>query len=166
MAEADDLVAIEEVLQQLERISFVAQRDARAALPALREIGAAPARSWIETARDLFLHDREAGKSFMRHSVRLAENLRSAEPWTGQAREFLRWVNSYHALEGFLGTGGPGLGELGRGGRTRVVRNRPALVPPQPAGCARLFRGPLRAPGRRARGGGPAGADHPGRASV
>ncbi len=103
MAEADDLVAIEEVLQQLERISFVAQRDARAALPALREIGAAPARNWIETARDLFLHDREAGKSFMRHSVRLAENLQSEEPWTGQAREFLRWVNSYHALEGFLG---------------------------------------------------------------
>ena len=102
MAEADDLVAIEEVLQQLERVSFVAHRDTRAALPAIREFGAAQARFWIETARDLFLHDREAGKSFLRHSARLAENSGVVEPWTGQAREFLRWVNSHYALEGFL----------------------------------------------------------------
>ncbi|TVP81693.1 VWA domain-containing protein [Thioalkalivibrio sp.] len=102
MAEADDLVAIEEVLQQLERVSFVAHRDTRTALPAIREFGAAQARFWIETARDLFLHDREAGKSFLRHSARLAENSGVVEPWTGQAREFLQWVNSHYALEGFL----------------------------------------------------------------
>ncbi len=102
MAEADDLVAIEEVLQQLERISFVAQRDARAALPAIRGFGPAPARAWIETARDLFQHDRECGKSFMRHSERLAENTGVVEAWTGQSREFLQWVNSHYALEGFL----------------------------------------------------------------
>ena len=102
MAEADDLVAIEEVLQQLERVSFVAHRDTRAALPAIREFGAVQARFWIETARDLFLHDREAGKSFLRHSARLAENSGVVEPWTGQAREFLQWVNSHYALEGFL----------------------------------------------------------------
>ncbi len=102
MAEADDLVAIEEVLQQLERVSFVAHRDTRTALPAIREFGAAETRSWIETARDLFLHDREAGKSFLRHSARLAENTGEVEPWTGQARAFLQWVNSHYALEGFL----------------------------------------------------------------
>jgi nitric oxide reductase NorD protein len=102
MAEADDLVAIEEVLQQLERISFVAHRDARAALPSIRAFGPATARAWIETARDLFLHDRECGKSFMRHSERLAENTGVVEPWTGQSREFLQWVNSHYALEGFL----------------------------------------------------------------
>ncbi|TVP85698.1 MAG: VWA domain-containing protein [Thioalkalivibrio sp.] len=102
MAEADDLVAVEEVLQQLERISFVAQRDARAALPAIRPFGAATARAWIETARDLFQHDRESGKSFMRHSERLAEHTGVVEPWTAQSREFLQWVNSNYALEGFL----------------------------------------------------------------
>lgn len=102
MAEADDLVAIEETLQQLEQVSFVAHRDAKAALPAIRESGAAETRAWIETARDLFLHDREAGKAFMRHSARLAENTGVVAPWVGQAREFLRWVNSHYALEGFL----------------------------------------------------------------
>jgi len=102
MAEADDLVAVEEVLQQLERISFVAQRDARAALPAIRPFGAPTTRAWIETARDLFQHDRESGKSFMRHSERLAEETGVVEPWTAQSREFLQWVNSNYALEGFL----------------------------------------------------------------
>jgi len=102
MAEAEDLVAIEEVLQQLERISFVAHRDAKSALPAIRDFGPATARAWIETARDLFLHDRECGKSFMRHSERLAGNTGVVEPWTVQAREFLQWVNSHYALEGFL----------------------------------------------------------------
>jgi len=102
MAEADDLVAVVEVLQQLERISFVAHRDARAALPAIRDFGPATARAWIETARDLFLHDRECGKSFMRHSERLAETTGVVEPWTAQSREFLQWVNSHYALEGFL----------------------------------------------------------------
>jgi nitric oxide reductase NorD protein len=102
MAEADDLVAIEEILQQLERVSFVAHRDTRAALSAIRDLGAAGARFWIETARDLFLHDREAGKSFLRHSARLAENTGAVELWTGQAREFLQWVNAHYALDGFL----------------------------------------------------------------
>jgi hypothetical protein len=102
MAEADDLVAIEEVLQQMERISFVAHRDARAALPSIRAFGPAIARAWIEAARDLFLHDRECGKSFMRHSERLAENTGVVEPWISQSREFLQWVNSHYALEGFL----------------------------------------------------------------
>ena len=102
MAEAEDLVAIEEVLQQLEQISFVAQRDARAALPAIREFGAETTRAWIEAARDLFLHDRECGKSFMRHSERLAGNTGVVAPWTLQSRAFLQWVNSHYALEGFL----------------------------------------------------------------
>jgi nitric oxide reductase NorD protein len=102
MAEADDLVAIEEILQQLEQVSFVAHRDARAALPAIRVFGPGIARAWLEAARALFLHDRECGKSFMRHSERLAENTGAAEPWTSQSREFLKWVNSQYALEGFL----------------------------------------------------------------
>lgn len=102
MSEVDDLVAIEEVLQHLDQVSFVAHRDAKAALPSLRALGAAPARHWIETARDLFLHDREAGKSFMRHSGRLVEHTGQAQFWTEQSRAFLQWVNSYHALDGFL----------------------------------------------------------------
>lgn len=102
MAEVDDLIALEEIIQQLERISFVAQRDTKAALPAIQPFGAAAARRWIETARDLFLHDREAGKSFLRHSTRLAEQTGTTDFWTVQAREFLRWGNVDQALDGFL----------------------------------------------------------------
>jgi len=100
--EAEDLVEIEEILQHLEDISFVAHRDAKEALPAIRGFGATAARRWIETARDLFFHDREAGKSFMRHSARLAEHVGGVEPWRAQAAEFARWVNSADALEGFM----------------------------------------------------------------
>ncbi len=102
MAEADDAVAIEEILQDLERISFVAHRDAKAALPAIRGFGVAETRRWIEAARDLFRHDRECGKSFMRHSARLAENTGVVGPWTEQALAFREWVNAHDALEGFL----------------------------------------------------------------
>ncbi|WP_018946884.1 VWA domain-containing protein [Thioalkalivibrio sp. AKL17] len=101
-SEAGDLVEIEEILQHLEDMSFVAHRDAKEALPAIREFGAGPARRWIETARDLFFHDREAGKSFMRHSARMAEHVGGVEPWRAQAAEFARWVNSADALEGFM----------------------------------------------------------------
>lgn len=103
MAEEDDLVHIETLLLELERISFVAQRDARAALPSLHGFGSATARAWLQSARDLFLHDRECGKSFMRHSPRIAEATGVVLPWVEQAREFLRWVNAHHCLDGFLG---------------------------------------------------------------
>lgn len=102
MTEEDDLVAIEELLLELERVSFVAHRDAKAALPVLREFGSVQARQWLQTARDLFLHDRECGKSFMRHSARLATTTGGVEPWRQQAREFLQWVNAHHCLEAFL----------------------------------------------------------------
>jgi nitric oxide reductase NorD protein len=102
MAEEDDLVHIETLLLELERISFVAQRDARAALPSVQGFGTAIARAWLQSARDLFLHDRECGKSFMRHSPRIAQTTGVVLPWTEQAREFLRWVNAHHCLDGFL----------------------------------------------------------------
>ncbi|WP_018951132.1 nitric oxide reductase activation protein NorD [Thioalkalivibrio sp. AKL12] len=100
--EAEELVEIEEILQHLEDISFVAHRDTKEALPAIRPFGATIARRWIETARDLFFHDREAGKSFMRHSARLAEHMQTVELWLEQAAHFQEWVNSNYALEGFM----------------------------------------------------------------
>ncbi|WP_018994662.1 nitric oxide reductase activation protein NorD [Thioalkalivibrio sp. ALJ2] len=100
--EAEDLVEIEEVLQHLEDISFVAHRDTKEALPAIRAFGAATARRWIETVRELFFHDREAGKSFMRNSARLAEHMQTVDLWLDQAARFKQWVNSADALEGFM----------------------------------------------------------------
>jgi len=102
MAEADDWIAVEEILQQLEGISFVAHRDTKLALPAIRPLGAAATRYWIEAGRDLFQHDREAGKSFLRHSAQLAEATGTVTFWTAQAREFLRWVNAYAVQDAFL----------------------------------------------------------------
>ncbi|MFN4263811.1 MAG: nitric oxide reductase activation protein NorD [Thioalkalivibrionaceae bacterium] len=99
----DDSIAIEEVLAHLEQISFVAHRDTKAALPAVRAVAnEADARLWIETARDLFFHDRESGKSFIRHSARVAEHTETARRWTEQAAAFLTHVNSNFALEGFM----------------------------------------------------------------
>lgn len=104
MAMTDDeaLVEIEEILQQLEAISFVAQRDAREVLPSLGPLGPQATLRWLEAARDLFFHDREAGKAFMRASPGLIDQTRSTGFWVQQALAFRQWVNSWRALEGFM----------------------------------------------------------------
>ena len=100
--ENEALVEIEEVLQHLEAISFVAQRDAREALPALDGEDAQTRLLWLQAARDLFFHDREAGKAFMRATPELHARWPDVRRWTAQALVFTRWVNSWRALEGFL----------------------------------------------------------------
>jgi len=102
MTEEEALVEIQEILQHLEQISFVAQRDAREVLPVLEPLGAQPTLRWLEAARDLFFHDREAGKVFMRNSPAVIEKTGVADFWVEQARGFAKWVNSWSALEGFM----------------------------------------------------------------
>lgn len=99
---ASALLEIESILQQLEDLSFVAQRDAREALPVLGKQPADVRLEWLKTARDLFFHDREAGKAFMRGTPPLYEDWPNLRAWCTQARVFLGWVNSWMALEGFM----------------------------------------------------------------
>lgn len=100
------LVQIREILQHLEDVSFVAHRDTRAAMPSVEPFGADDTLSWIETARDLFFRDREAGKSFLRHTPRMVARTGTVRPWVEQASAFGGWVNGWRALEGFMGQAG------------------------------------------------------------
>ena len=113
MNEAEALVEIQEILQHLEQISFVAQRDAREALPCLEPLGALETLTWLETARDLFFHDREAGKTFMRHTPAVVEKTQATGFWVEQAKRFSTWVNSWRALDGFMSQVGDVYAEWG-----------------------------------------------------
>jgi len=100
--DADTLVAIEEVLQHLEAVSFVAHRDAKAALPSLEPFGSGEQLHWLEGARELFFHDRDAGKAFMRHTAETVEKSGTVRAWVDQARSFTQWRGSWKALEAFM----------------------------------------------------------------
>ena len=90
------------VRNELQELSFVAHRDLCAALPAIEPFGAQITARWAETGRDLFLHDRDAGKVFLRASIGLAESLHEVETWTEQARGFLAFRGSWKALTAYL----------------------------------------------------------------
>ncbi|APZ44578.1 VWA domain-containing protein [Acidihalobacter ferrooxydans] len=116
MNDHEALVEIEEILQHLESISFVAQRDAREALPVLSGESARDRLQWLEAARDLFFHDREAGKAFMRGTPGLYAQWPDVRAWTAQAFAFNRWVNSWRALEGYMEQAGDVFVEFGAAG--------------------------------------------------
>jgi nitric oxide reductase NorD protein len=113
MTEAETLVQIQEVLQHLEHVSFVAHRDTKEAMPSVEPFGAADTLLWIETARDLFFRDREGGKSFLRHTPHMVEQTGTVRAWVEQAAAFGQWVNGWRALEGFPGPGRGRLAGLG-----------------------------------------------------
>ena len=102
MNEQDAIIAGEEVLQHLEAVSFVAHRDAHEALPAVEPFGAEEKLLWLETARELFFHDRDAGKAFMRNTVTTVEKTGTLRPWVEQAARFAQWRGSWKALEAFM----------------------------------------------------------------
>jgi nitric oxide reductase NorD protein len=52
--DAQILVEIEEILQHLEAVSFVAHRDALAAKPAVEPLGPGAVRDWLEAVRARF----------------------------------------------------------------------------------------------------------------
>ncbi|MDE2089959.1 MAG: VWA domain-containing protein, partial [Gammaproteobacteria bacterium] len=102
MAESEALAAIQDILQHLEAVSFVAHRDASQVLPVLERFGAVETLHWLETARDLFFHDRDAGKAFMRATPDTVAKTDCVRAWTDQARAFTRQVGSWKALESFM----------------------------------------------------------------
>ncbi|MEJ2060935.1 MAG: VWA domain-containing protein [Gammaproteobacteria bacterium] len=119
MTPEEILVEIEQVLVHLEQISFVAHRDAKEALESLESIDPADRLYWLETARDLFFHDREAGKAFMRGTPALAAAMPALRPWVDQARAFSQWVNSWRALAGFMAQAGEVSRAWGESGEQR-----------------------------------------------
>ncbi|HKL78762.1 MAG TPA: VWA domain-containing protein [Gammaproteobacteria bacterium] len=119
MTENEALLAIEEIRQHLEGVSFVAHRDSSAVLPTVQErFGAEAALDWLEHARDLFFHDREAGKAFIRNTETAIAACDCLD-WVAQAAEFLRWRGSYKALEAFMPQVGEVIAELGAEGERR-----------------------------------------------
>lgn len=93
---------IEEILQHLETVSFVAHRDARAVMRVVEPLGAAAVRDWLEAVRTVFFHDREAGKAFIYNSASALQGCGGLEPWMEQALGFTRWVGCGAAVEGFM----------------------------------------------------------------
>ena len=90
------------VLSELKEWSFVAHRDLIAALPALEACTAQTVARWAQTGRDLFLHDRDGGKAFLRASPGLARDVGAVDVWTEQARGFLAFRGSWKALTAYL----------------------------------------------------------------
>jgi len=92
--------AIERALAELSALSFVAHRDVLDVLPALQHHGEDVVLRWLEAARRLFGHDREAGKAFIRGSREAEKVSETVLSWTGQALAFLQWPAPAPALEG------------------------------------------------------------------
>ncbi len=94
--------ATEDILDHLAAVSFVAGRDARVALPAVTALGEAVTLHYLETGRDLFFHDREAGKAFFHATADLVKAFGGLDPWLDQARQFLRQRGTFRAAVGFF----------------------------------------------------------------
>ncbi|BBF64277.1 VWA domain-containing protein [Acidithiobacillus sp. 'AMD consortium'] len=94
--------ATEDILDHLAAISFVAGRDARAALPAVTSLGETAALRYLETGRDLFFYDREAGKAFFHATADLTQAFGGLDPWLDQARHFLSQRGTFRAAVGFF----------------------------------------------------------------
>jgi len=94
--------ATEDILDHLAAISFVAGRDARAALPAVTPLGEVATLRYLETGRDLFFYDREAGKAFFHATADLVKAFGGLDPWLDQARRFLSQRGTFRAAVGFF----------------------------------------------------------------
>jgi len=123
MSDAEVLVEIEQILQHLEAVSFVAHRDACRALPAVEPYGPAAVRDWLEAARTIFFHDRESGKAFLHGSAEAVRCCGGLTPWVEQVLAFTRWVGSHKAVQGFMGQVGAVFEAWGEAGEARWYRH-------------------------------------------
>ncbi len=111
--------AIDQALEVLSATSFVAHREALDALPALQHHGDPIVLRWLDAARGLSAHDREAGKAFIRGSREAEKISETVLPWTEQALAFLAWPASGSALESFMKNLPRAFGTLGHAGQRR-----------------------------------------------
>lgn len=100
-------------------MSFVAHRDAVGVLPAIRRHGEATACAWLAACRALFLHDREAGKAFIRLSPQAERVSETVLSWTSQALTFLDFRAPARAVEGFMENLPQAFATLGHAGEAR-----------------------------------------------
>ncbi|MGK9450359.1 nitric oxide reductase activation protein NorD [Acidithiobacillus caldus] len=94
--------AAEDILEHLEAVSFVAGRDARAALPAVEGLGSAAVLRYLERGRELFFYDREAGKAFFHATADLVQAFGGLDPWLEQAAVFTRQRGTFRAAVAFF----------------------------------------------------------------
>ena len=111
--------AIDQALLELSTLSFVAHSEVGDVLPELRQHGEEVVLEWLGAVRRLFLHDREAGKSFVRGSREAERISETILPWTRQALEFLHWPAPAAALAGFMQNLPRAFGTLGHAGERR-----------------------------------------------
>ena len=102
MTDLEILAEIQQVLADLEQISFVAHRDTQVALSAIQPYGNAVVLEWVLACKALFEHDRDAGKAFIRGSEVASKASLSVLPWTRQALQFVAWRGSWKAVDGFM----------------------------------------------------------------
>ncbi len=111
--------AVAAALEQLAKVSFVAHRDAQAALPAVSGHGDTVALEWLAACRRLFEFDRDAGRAFARATPEVAAAAGTVLPWTRQALRFLDCQGSWKAVEGFMGNLAHAYAMLGATGEMR-----------------------------------------------
>ncbi len=116
---APSSAAIDQALEELGALSFVAHREALDALPALRHHGDEVVLRWLGAARRLFDHDRDAGKAFIRGSREAEKISETVLPWTEQALVFLQWPASAPAVDCFMKNLPRAFGALGHAGERR-----------------------------------------------
>ncbi|WP_215861403.1 nitric oxide reductase activation protein NorD [Acidithiobacillus ferriphilus] len=92
----------EKIINELSAVSYVGGREASAALPAVESLGPKAVERYLETGRDLFLHDREVGKHFFHSTAALVTAFGGLDPWLSQARVFLFQRSSGPAAEGYF----------------------------------------------------------------
>ena len=100
--DANTLAAIQQLLVDMEAMSFVAHRDSLAALPDIQRAGDDIALAWLQACKKMFEHDRDAGKVFIRGSTQAALACPGILPWVRQALRFTAWRGSWKALSGFM----------------------------------------------------------------
>ncbi len=102
MTEQELLLAVQVELVELEKISFVAHRDSKEALAVIETYGLPVTVEWLKACKALFLHDRDAGKAFIRGSVEAAAASGTVLPWVEWAMQFTTWRGSWKAVDGFM----------------------------------------------------------------
>jgi len=111
--------ALRQALEALATLSFVAHRDAQAALPSIAAHGDVVALEWLAACRRLFEFDRDAGRAFTRATPEVAQASGVVLPWTRQALRFLDYQGSWKSVDGFMGNLANAYTALGLNGEIR-----------------------------------------------
>lgn len=93
---------IQQALEGLRELSFVAHRAVKEALPNIARHGDVVTVKWLSTCHKLFAHDRDSGRAFIEASAAVEAAAEEVLPWTTQALAFTRWAGCARAVEAFM----------------------------------------------------------------